>query len=196
VAWVSTSPSLLQRVRNPRDRSAWDEFDRRYGELILRFCRHRGLSQSDAEDVRQNVLMSLAKALPKFDYNPARGRFRSYLGRVVRNAVQRRLSCPNREWAVLDNIGLDSVASDDREFEATWDREWTDHHLRRAMQIVRQTYDPRSLDVFERLLKGHSIREVARDMSMSAAAVQKVKQRVQQRLKNLIAEHIENEESA
>ena len=70
MAWQTTHPSLLLRVSDPQDQTAWAEFDQRYGELILRYCHRCGLQHSDAEDVRQIVLVSLVSALRNFEYQP------------------------------------------------------------------------------------------------------------------------------
>ena len=81
MAWSSTThPSLLSRVRDTDDVAAWHEFEARYGDLILRYCRARRVQHADAEDVRQLVMIGLASSLRSFTYDPARGRFRSYLG--------------------------------------------------------------------------------------------------------------------
>src|SRR5690348_14597759 len=82
-----TQPSLLSRVRNPSDDQAWREFELKYRELILRFCRRQGMQQADAEDVIQIVLANLLRSLPNFLYDRNRGRFRDYLYRSVRNAI-------------------------------------------------------------------------------------------------------------
>jgi RNA polymerase sigma-70 factor (ECF subfamily) len=191
---MTTSPSLLIRVRNPRDGDAWREFDRVYSGLIVRYCRGRGLSPTDAEDVRQIVLMNLAGALPKFEYSLERGRFRSYLGRVVRNAVFRRIRCPRPAVAALHEFEPAAITDPDVDHDATWRREWMHHHLRRAMQAIRRTHERRSLDVFERLLRGQPAAEVAEAMGMSIAAVHKVKQRVQRRLKAIVAMQLDEED--
>src|SRR5262245_43365444 len=99
----TTRPSLLSRVRDTGNRSAWRDFDDRYGALIVHYCRACGLQHSDAEDVRQVVMLNLARSLPNFRYSRERGRFRSYLGRVVRNAVSQHLSRPNRRGLPLDD---------------------------------------------------------------------------------------------
>ncbi len=69
----TTSPTLLSRVRNPADKVAWREFDARYGEMIVRYGRRRGLQHADAEDIRQIVMVRLSKALLAFNYSPRRG---------------------------------------------------------------------------------------------------------------------------
>ncbi|MHC5113908.1 MAG: sigma-70 family RNA polymerase sigma factor [Planctomycetota bacterium] len=190
--WRTTQPSLLSRVRDPDDHAAWSEFDDRYGELIVRFCRIRGLQQSDAEDIRQVVLMSLSSALRGFQYSPARGRFRSYLGRVVRNAISRHFGRPGVPLCALDtNGGLEPGEPDD---DGQWEQEWVHHHLRRAMVTIRRSYDPRSVEVFDRLLAGTTTQQVAREMQMSEQAVHKVKQRIRNRLRALVERQVEEED--
>ena len=55
------------------------------------------------------------------------------------------------------------------------------------MQTLRDTFEPRSLEIFERLLAGDPVSQVAADLGMSTDAVHKVKQRVRNRLKELVA---------
>ena len=83
----ATRLSLLTRVRDAGDARAWNEFEQRYSELVFRYALARGLQFADAEDVRQVVFLRLANALREFTYDPARGRFRSYLGAMVKNAI-------------------------------------------------------------------------------------------------------------
>ena len=56
----TTHPSLLARIQDLDDHAAWREFDARYRDLILRYCRRKGLQPSDAEYVRQIVMLNLA----------------------------------------------------------------------------------------------------------------------------------------
>jgi predicted ATPase with chaperone activity len=61
------------------------------------------------------------------------------------------------------------------------------HHLRLGMRRIRQTYEPRSVQIFERLLEGDSVRHVAKSFGTSEQAVHKVKQRIRNMLKRVIA---------
>ena len=190
----TTSPSLLERVRDPADAEAWREFDQRYGELIVRYAHRIGLQLTDAEDVRQNVLLKLAQALPEFRYDPSRGRFRHYLSRIARNEVFRHVRCPGTKPVEVDTDAR--IASQEVAVplpDATWEEEWIDHHLRLAMRIVRKSCDSQSLSIFERLLAGGNVEDVAREFGVSAAAVHKVKQRIRDRLKTLIETQIRDE---
>lgn len=192
----STQPSLLSRVRDASDQAAWREFESKYRELILRYCRGRGLQQSDAEDVLQVVLISLSKSLRKFEYRPERGKFRGYLGRSVRNAIGHHLARPNVAARALGSSVIAAVpAEDEGGADEQWEKEWTQHHYRLAMQTIRQTYEPRSVEIFDRILMGDGIEDIASKYDMSTQAVHKVKQRIRERLKQLIAAQIRDEDA-
>jgi DNA-directed RNA polymerase specialized sigma24 family protein len=59
-----TSTSLLVRLQQaPADQAAWAEFVRRYGTRIHGWCRHWGLQEADAQEVSQEVLLKLIRAM-------------------------------------------------------------------------------------------------------------------------------------
>jgi len=187
----TTQPSLIVRVRNSADQSAWREFDRKYRDLILRYARARGLQSADAEDVRQIVMTNLAKGLRGFEYEPKRGRFRSYLGIVVRNAVSQHFRRPGVAARALDTAVLATTEADEASgSDELWEQEWVRHHYRLAMATIRETFEPRSVDMFDRLLAGDSADAVAADFDTTSQAVHKVKQRIRDRLKELIARQV------
>src|SRR5262249_54521926 len=92
----TTRATLLGRVRDGDDAAAWREFDGAYREMLLRFCRSRGLQHADAEDVIQLVFVKLTGGLRRFEYDPGRGRFRDYLFRCVRSALADWAKCQSR----------------------------------------------------------------------------------------------------
>ena len=191
----TTQPSLLLRVRDSSDHGAWTEFEAKYRELVLRYCERRGLQPADCDDVRQLVWLHLSKWLRNFEYDPKRGRFRDYLGRVVRNAIARHFSRPNGAQLALDTTMLAVTPdTDDNDADRLWEQEWVDHHYRLALQTVRRTVEPRSVQIFHRLLAGDSVSAVAGAFATSEQAVYKVKQRVRDRMQELIARQIREED--
>src|SRR5580658_3463672 len=85
----STRPSLLIRIRDARDTEAWQSFVDTYLPMIYRYARRMSLQDADAADVSQEVLSEVARCIRTFEYSPARGRFRDWLGILVRRTVLR-----------------------------------------------------------------------------------------------------------
>jgi RNA polymerase sigma factor (sigma-70 family) len=191
-----TQPSLLSRVRNPADHAAWRQFEAKYRELILRFCRRRGFQQTDAEDVFQLTMTQLVQALPKFTYDRVRGRFRDYLYQTVRSAISRLKSRPKALDGALDTAMLEMLpAQDESQSAALWEREWVNHHYRLAMEEVRQSFESRSIEIFERSVRGESVEQLAAMFHTTSQAVHKVRQRIRNRMEELIARQVREEDA-
>ncbi|GMU80913.1 MAG: hypothetical protein AMXMBFR47_07840 [Planctomycetota bacterium] len=193
----TTPPSLLMRVRDSSDRAAWDDFDRRYREWLIRFFRRRQVPYPDAEDLVQRVFANLVITLPQFTYDPNRGRFRDYLFRCAKNALTEWATRPGRNGKALTNYGpLNSaVGGEPDPAEALeWEREWMSHHYRMALEALRTMATDRDIAILERSMNGVPVSEMAREFEMDEAAVYKVRHRIRERLEVLIAGQIEEED--
>jgi RNA polymerase sigma factor (sigma-70 family) len=138
----------------------------------------------------------LCRTLRGFEYDPSRGRFRTYLHRAVRNEISDqflRPKTPGRTVNQADDAAELAVDPGD-DADAHWEREWENHHLRLAMVAVRSTFDASSVAVFERLLAGDPVESVAAAFDTSTQAVHKIKQRIRNRMHDLIARQIAEED--
>jgi RNA polymerase sigma-70 factor (ECF subfamily) len=54
-----TRPSLLIRLRDPKDERAWGEFVDIYNPLIHRLAKQAGLQGADADDLAQEVFRAV-----------------------------------------------------------------------------------------------------------------------------------------
>jgi RNA polymerase sigma-70 factor (ECF subfamily) len=84
---MDTSSSLLIRVRDSGDAAAWREFVAVYQPLIVAYAIKQGLPAPAAHDAAQDVFIKLLKALPTFQLDRGRGRFRTWLWQVTFSAV-------------------------------------------------------------------------------------------------------------
>jgi RNA polymerase sigma-70 factor, ECF subfamily len=83
----TTSPSLILRIRDSGDTTAWETFESTYAPVVRVYCRRRRIQEADIEDLVQDVMTTLMRAIRSFDYDPARGRFRAWFGTLTANRV-------------------------------------------------------------------------------------------------------------
>ena len=198
-----TRLSLLSRVRDPSDVAAWREFEDTYREMLVRFCLSQGSQHADAEDAVQTVFVNLSRALPGFVYDSSKGRFRDYLFRSVRNAIcgMHTKWRPMTGLGPLDGedesrIGADPAGDEPSPMEAAaWEKEWVAHHYRRALARVREQFEARSVEVFERNVSGVSVALLAQEYGMTDEAVYKLRMRIRERMQELVQEQVREEDS-
>ena len=82
-----TNISLIKSVRDPSDAESWQKFYQFYAPLLTRYMKRLGLEENTANDVIQDVFVRLLQALPTFQLDKTRGRFRSYLWKLTYSAL-------------------------------------------------------------------------------------------------------------
>jgi RNA polymerase sigma-70 factor, ECF subfamily len=82
-----TNLSLIKNVRDRSDVESWRRFHDFYAPLLMRYLRRLGLEEDRANDLTQEVFVRLLQALPTFELDSKRGRFRSYLWKLTYSAL-------------------------------------------------------------------------------------------------------------
>lgn len=191
---TATHSTLLARVAGGSDPAAWDEFCDRYGELIRSFCRRQGLQGADIDDTQQDVLLALTKAMPGFTYDPAKGKFRSYLKTVVLHAIYRKSFQKAKARPLADVEEATRVASGDLGIDQQWEAEWRQYHLRQALRAAATEFNETDLAAFQRYaLEGHDAREVGASLGLTLDQIYQAKSRIVKRLTALIEAQIAEE---
>jgi RNA polymerase sigma-70 factor (ECF subfamily) len=181
---METRRTLLERVRSSSDHLAWDEFVALYGPLVFRFARGRGAAEADAADVSQEVMRVVARVMPDFEYDPARGSFRSWLYTVTRRQLARhfRREARGRRIEVPDE-------GDDGGFREAWDAEWRRHLLDRAVRRVKAQFGEGQWAAFWRTaVEEKEPAAVAAELGMSREAVYMARSRVTARMREVLGE--------
>ncbi|VGO18039.1 RNA polymerase sigma factor [Pontiella sulfatireligans] len=187
-----TRRTLIERVKNQHDDKSWEEFVRVYQDYIYAIIRRMGISEHDADDLLQQVLINLWNNLPKMDYDDIK-RFRSVLSTVTRHRVidfmRKRGTDANR----LERAGQDETLSylssiTQSEVDAIADREWEIHLTNLAVAKVEPLFSGQAVKAFRLSLKGLSIEEISQELGLQENSVYRLRNRVKVRLIQEIAQ--------
>jgi RNA polymerase sigma factor (sigma-70 family) len=179
----STRPSLLMRIRDPRDSEAWQTFVDTYLLMIYRFGRRMNLQDADAADVSQEVLSEVARCIRTFEYQPEKGRFRDWLGTLVRRKVTHFLKKNNRGLGVEASDQPDELESVQADSE--WTEEFNTQILTAAIERARPNFAPSTWRAFERVwLENQRASDVAAELQIPIEMVYTAKSRALKRLED------------
>jgi RNA polymerase sigma-70 factor (ECF subfamily) len=185
-----TRASLLIRVRDPADQAAWQEFVEIYRPLILRLARLKGMQPADADDVAQQVLLSVAKAVDGYD--PQRAKFRTWLHRIARNAILNALTRgkPDRALGDAGTLAvLHQHASHDGPDSDLLRLEYRREVFRWAARQVRQEFQEDTWNAFWlTAVDGRDVDSVAKELGKSRGAIYAARSRVTRRIQEKAAE--------
>jgi len=186
---LATRRSLLSRLRDADDAGSWQTFFDLYWRLLYNVARRAGLSEVDAQDVVQDTLLAVAREMPAFRYDPARGSFKQWLATVARRRVTDHLRKvyrqPPRAGVGPDTVEREGGSDAGRDdFAELWGQEWEQAVLRAAIADVRTHVNPRHFQVFDYcVLKEWPVAQVAATLDMNAAQVYLARHRVAQAVK-------------
>ena len=185
---LPTRQSLLNRLKNWEDQESWSDFFETYWRLIYGFAVKTGLSDAEAQDVVQETVISVAKRMRDFKYDPAIGSFKSWLLLITRRRIadfhRNRLRQPRQSGesesepearAAVEQIADPATG----ELDALWEAEWHRNLLNAAIQRIRRQVDPRQFQIFDcYVLKQWSPKEVTRTLGVSMGQVYLAKHRI------------------
>jgi RNA polymerase sigma factor (sigma-70 family) len=185
---LATRRSLLNRLKDWEDQQSWADFFETYWRLIYRFAVQTGLSDAEAQDVVQDTVVSVAKQMKDFKYDPALGSFKSWLLLITRRRIadfhrhrMRQTRQHGKEGEVdLDNPAVDQIADPaGPDLEALWDAEWHRQLLAAAIQRARRQVEPRQFQIFDcYVLKEWAPKEVTRTLGVTMGQVYLAKHRI------------------
>jgi RNA polymerase sigma factor (sigma-70 family) len=179
----STRHSLLLRVRDFDDSEAWQDFVDIYAPRIFVWCKGLGLQDVDASDAAQTVLLKLVNTIRDFEYDPAKGSFRSWLKTIAYNTA----NDIHRNWrhrgaadsavaklldTVPDEIQRDSLADQ-------IEQAYRDELLSQASSRVKLRVKSSTWQAYRRSMIDHiPAAKVAAEIGLSIADVYVAKSRV------------------
>lgn len=183
-----TRQSLLLRLRDARDDRAWTEFLEIYEPLVYRLVRRNGFQDADAQEVTQEVLLAVSKAIENWDPDPAKGSFRAWLFRIARNLMINFLTKQGRHPQGSGDTDFNRLLSEqpapDSQQTAYFDQEYKRQTFRWAAEQVRGEFHEKTWQAFWRsCVDGKEVKQVADELEMSAGSIYVARSRVMAKLR-------------
>jgi len=188
VSFPDTRVSLILRIADAQNAKAWEEFARSYQPVVYRLARRRGFQHADAEELVQETLLAVARAVESWVPDPERGRFRVWLHRIARNLMINFLTRrKHRVWGTGDSEmhrQLEAECDPDSVVSQMFDLEYRREMFRCAAEQVRCDVKQNTWQAFWlSTIDDLPSLEVARRLGMSIGSVYIARNRVMARLR-------------
>ena len=185
---IPTRYSLLSRLQNWDDGESWKVFFDTYWQLIYSFAIKSGLTETEAQDVVQETIISVAKDIQKFKRDRQLGSFKGWLKNLTRWRIADQLRKRDPTAGVIKETGAEELAAlsaaeigdaADPGLESAWDEEWQANLLSAAMERAKHRVKEEHYQMFDLyVVKGWPVNKVAEILGVNVARVYLAKHRV------------------
>lgn len=177
---IPTRKSLLGRLKSVDNTESWKEFFETYWNLIYSTALRSGLSDQEAQDVVQETIISVAKSMPTFNYDPQIGTFKGWLRKVTRSRILDHVKKRSRDEGMRSSEDASQIPDEsDSTFEATWESEWKRAIIEIAAARTKAKVDAKQYQIFALSeIKGWPVKDVASSLGITAGQVYLARHRV------------------
>jgi RNA polymerase sigma-70 factor (ECF subfamily) len=199
---LATRRSLLSRLKQSNAQESWQEFFDTYWRLIYATACSAGLTDSEAQEVVQETVLTVVRKIKSFRYDPVVGSFKGWLLTIVRWRIadqfrkrQRQIRPPSsRRTEASGTATLERVADPALNLDAIWEEEWQRTLFAAALSRVKRQANARHYQMFDlHAVKHWSVDKVAQTLGVSAGQVRLAKHRITALMRREVA-RLEKEE--
>ena len=194
--FLATRQSLVECLVDWNDRKRWQQFFDSYWKLIHRAARQAGLTESEAQEVVQETLITVAKKIEQLKYDPAIGSFKGWLLNITRWRIADQFrkrkhageQSAKTRHAEGDTATIERIADPAGfDLDAAWDEEWQRNLLQTATERVKKKVSGKQYQIFDcYVLKQWPAQKVAKELRVSVTQVYLAKHRLGALLKKEI----------
>ena len=182
----TTRQSLLDSLRK-NDNSGWEEFRTIYAPLVHLLARKHCLTESESEELLQDVCVTIFQRKAISKYNPQVGLFRTYLGRIITNCANDILRKRPPSPVSLSTQRFNDIPAPSPS-PAELAQAWEEFILEKALAEIRSRCDDLTYLAFDfHARKNRPAKEVAEALGISEQKVFQASSRITRRLRETIA---------
>ena len=178
-----TSLSLLDRARGDVTDEAWQRLAEVYSALLRSWLARFEVAPTDADDLVQEVLLTVSRELPQFEHSGRAGAFRSWLRTILVHRL--RDFWRSRKYRPAANGGstwaeqLEQLADESSNASREWNLEHDRHVMARLLESVRPRFEAKTWEAFHRqMFDGQRADAVAAELGMPLNSVYVARSRV------------------
>lgn len=185
----STSTSMLRHVQEGRE-EAWKEFYEKYSGMIHCIGQKNNLSEEECDDLKIDVMTIFWRKMNNFLYDPEKGKFRNYLGRIAFfSALKRRQQSP-------PELPADELQDYPEYIDETIMTEWKNFLLEEALKDLKEELDTEIYQIFEMsFIQGRPAKEISAITRRTANNIYVIRSRCLKKLRKIISVYREMEEA-
>lgn len=179
--YPTTQPTLLNRLRQG-DEISWADFYHLYSPLIICAGKYYHLSDSECEDLVQQVMAKFFANSQSFVYRAGQVKFRSYFSKIVHNQIIDTIRSNHVQMRLKINA---RILYD--EFHEVFMNEWRKAALAEAKAELKRRVDEKTFQAFEMYgLQNHPAEQVAEILDMPLSSLYTAKSRCIKMLQEII----------
>jgi len=186
---LSTRSSLVAGLKEFSE-ERWIRFALVYTPLLRFWIRRKNVPVAQVDDVLQESFRSICTGIGSFERDAARGTFRGWLRAIVERRVADHFRSQPPEFSIPQDRLANVATPLQKEPEAIESEQQVLEEIRaRALELVRRSTTEKTWQMFwMSAVEQHPTAEIARHFGVTTAAVRVAKQRVLQRLRELLVE--------
>lgn len=186
--FLPTRYSLLSRLQNWDDQESWEVFFDTYWRLIYSIAIKSGLTETEAQDVVQETIISVAKDIHKFKRDRKLGSFKGWLRNLTRWRIADHLRKRTQRASECPVVSLETGAGPDLSeipdpagdaFEEAWEEDWRSNLFAAAVERIRRRVREEHYQIFDlHVLRHWPAGKVAQTLDINIAQVYLAKHRI------------------
>lgn len=201
---LTTRRSLLSRLKESNAQESWRQFFDTYWRLIYASALGAGLTDSEAQEVVQETVLTVVRKIKSFRYDPAIGSFKGWLLTIVRWRIGDQFRKRQQQIQPLDarqGTATQGTATIERvadpraiDLDVVWEEEWQRTIFTAALARVKRQANARHYQMFDlHAVKHWPVQKVAQALGVRVGQVRLAKHRITALMRREVA-RLEKEE--